>query len=214
MSHKYTYDTSNLKRRKRRTRRVVLISLVMIFGGVLATERNLYLSPSHQLTQVIIPDKTAIANKVNTNYSLPIQLQIPKLQVDTHVIYEGLTRDGHMSLPQNVTDAGWYKYGALPGNIGTAVIAGHVDGFHGRPGVFSNLNKLAPGDTAKVTESNGLTITFVVREMRNYPQAEQPAEVFNSSSGSHLNLITCTGSWDSVEHRYSERLVVFMEKAS
>jgi sortase (surface protein transpeptidase) len=130
------------------------------------------------------------------------------------VVYEGVAKDGSMSVPTNVIDTGWYKYGALPGNTGTAVIAGHLDGLRGEPGVFSNLNKLVAGDTITVLESNGLTVSFVVRTSRSYSQNEQPNEVFYSTSGAHLNLITCTGNWDSSEHRFAERLVVFADKAT
>ena len=160
-----------------------------------------------------MPDRP-VAPKVDTNYGLPNHIQIPKLKVDAHVIYVGLTKTGNMSVPNNVIDAGWYKYGALPGNTGTAVIAGHLDGLRGEPGVFSNLSKLLPGDTITVTEGNGLVVSFVVRETKSYPQTEQPAEVFTSTSGSHLNLITCTGSWDSSEHQFAKRLVVFADKVN
>ncbi|QQS19762.1 class F sortase [Candidatus Saccharibacteria bacterium] len=155
----------------------------------------------------------ATANKTSINYSLPTRLQIPKIQVDSQVKYVGLTKNGIMDMPANVYDLGWYKHGVLPGNEGTAVIAGHLDGLRGQPGVFSNLNKLAKGDSIIVIESNGLSVTFVVSEIRHYPENAQPDEVFNSTSGSHLNLITCAGNWDSTGLSFEQRLVVFADKA-
>lgn len=211
MRHKYIYGAKTNKRHKLA---IVLVSLTLVCGGVLAATQGLRHSPKHQPTPVIATAKPTVAAKVAANYGLPVRLQIPKLQVDTHVIYVGLTKAGNMSVPTNVIDAGWYKYGALPGNSGTAVIAGHLDGLRGEPGVFSNLSKLVPGDTVTVTESNGQAVSFVVRETKSYPQTEQPSEVFTSISGSHLNLITCTGSWDSSEHQFAKRLVVFADKAS
>lgn len=125
----------------------------------------------------------------------------------------GLTKDGAMAVPTNVVDVGWYKYGSLPGNKGDAVIAGHLDGLQGQPGVFSGLDKLQKGDRVSVVDSENHTASFVVRETQTYDQNAQPSEVFTASdTGAHLNLITCTGAWDKAQHRFAERLVVFADK--
>jgi sortase A len=207
----YTYG---VKSRKRLKFAVLLVGLAVLISAILVVSYTSHKSLKLYQNPSIVTPTPATVHKEDINYSLPTRLQIPKLQIDTHVIYVGLTKDGNMSVPTNVIDAGWYKYGVLPGVTGTAVMAGHLDGLHGEPGVFSNLSKLVPGDTIEVTESNGLVISFVVRETKSYAQTEQPAEVFTSTSGSHLNLITCTGSWDKSEHRFAKRLVVFADKAS
>ena len=209
MSYKYTHG----KKRKFRWTSLLVLSLIVAGGGGVAAIYESRHSPAPLPASVISKQAPKVAATVTTNYGLPNRLLIPKLQIDTHVIYVGLTKDGNMSVPNNVVDAGWYKYGALPGNAGTAVIAGHLDGLRGEPGVFSNLGKLAPGDAVLVTESNGLTVAFTVRETKKYPQTAQPPEVFSSPSGAHLNLITCTGSWDKSQHKFAERLVVFADKA-
>lgn len=188
--------------------------MALIISGTLVAAPSLRRAPASQLSQVIETPKFAAAYNTTINFGLPTRLQIPKLKVDTHIINVGLTKDGNMSVPSNVVDAGWYKYSKLPGNTGTAVIAGHLDGLRGEPGVFSKLSKLIPGDTIFVTEGNGLTVSFVIRKTKTYALTEQPAEVFSSANGSHLNLITCTGNWDKSEHRFAKRLVVFADKAS
>ena len=213
MSYTYKHVAKNDKQRRST---LVLIGLPVLVGALLAVTHAYGLR--HSSVPLRSSPTLAVSThpplpRANTNYGLPTRIQIPKLRVDAHVIYVGLTKDGNMSVPTNVVDAGWYKYGALPGNDGTAVIAGHLDGLRGEPGVFSDLTKLAAGDTITVTETNGLTLSFIVRETRSYLQNEQPAEVFTSASGVHLNLITCTGSWDSAEHRFAKRLVVFADKA-
>jgi LPXTG-site transpeptidase (sortase) family protein len=116
-----------------------------------------------------------------------------------------------MKAPGDITEVGWYKYGPLPGNTGSAVLAGHVNGPNGRPGVFSKLNTLQVGDEFTVIDSTQQDTKFVVRATRTYSQDEQPIEVFADQVGARLNLITCTGSWDKEQRRYSERLVVFTE---
>jgi LPXTG-site transpeptidase (sortase) family protein len=145
------------------------------------------------------------------NRGLPSQLVIPKLNVAAKVGYMGLTKSGDMETPSNVHDVGWYKYGAIPGNSGTAVVAGHLDGLKGEPGVFSSLDKLQKGDSFSVIDSKNQTIHFVVRETRTYRYDEQAAEVFNSTEGVHLNLITCIGAWDRSQRHFTQRLVVFAD---
>lgn len=148
------------------------------------------------------------------NYGLPVRLKIPKLAIDAPITYMGLTKAGAMAVPTDITDVGWYKNGALPGNKGSAVMAGHIDGPKGQPAVFAGLGKLQKGDTLQVVDSNNMTIPFTVREARTYGQDEQPSEVFNATDNAHLNLITCTGTWDNTQHRFLERLVVFADKSS
>ena len=36
-------------------------------------------------------------------------------------------------------------------------------------------------------------------------------EVFTSASGTHVNLITCTGAWNATKKSYAERFVVFAD---
>ena len=117
-----------------------------------------------------------------------------------------------MDVPTEVVNAGWYKYGAHPGDEGSAVIGGHLNGVRGEPGVFLDLTKLQVGDNFSVLDDTGKNTLFVVRQIRTYGQNEQPDEVFHSQGGAHLNLITCTGSWNRSEKRFSKRLVVFADK--
>lgn len=126
----------------------------------------------------------------------------------------GTTASGEMEVPTTIVDVGWYKYGALPGNTGTAVMAGHIDGPKGQPAIFANISKLQAGDTLSVVDSAGRATSFVVTGSKVYEQNEKPQEVFNSSSGAHLNLITCAGDWDSSSRHFLERLVIFTDKAT
>jgi LPXTG-site transpeptidase (sortase) family protein len=146
------------------------------------------------------------------NMGLPARLRIPTLGVDASVQYMGLTKEGNMDVPASITDVGWYKLGANPGSPGTAVIAGHLDGIRGEPGVFSALDKLKVGDTFSVLDAAGASVSFAVRRTKVYSQDAHPEEVFTSASGTHLNLITCTGSWDAGISKYAQRLVVFADR--
>ncbi len=141
----------------------------------------------------------------------PVRLTIPSINVDAKVEGVGITEDGAMDVPNNTIDVGWYKLGSSPGEVGSAVIAGHLNGIKGEPGVFKNLDKLKPDDKIYVYNDKGLTATFVVRKSLTFDPGYAD-EVFSpKDSGIHLNLITCDGSWDEIKKSYSKRLVVFSD---
>lgn len=149
-----------------------------------------------------------------TNTRLPLQLSIPKINVDAAVVAVGITKDGAMEAPSGGRNVGWYKFGVHPGDNGSAVIAGHYGPWkNGEGSVFDNLSKLKKGDKLYVEDEKGVTITFVVRELRIYGPKDDASDVFSSSDGkAHLNLITCGGVWNKIKKSYPDRLVVFTDK--
>jgi LPXTG-site transpeptidase (sortase) family protein len=142
--------------------------------------------------------------------NLPARLVIPSINVDTEIEYVGVTEKGLMDVPKNVNNVGWFKFGPRPGEIGSAVVAGHVDNEFGKPAVFSDLSKLKRGDKLYIKDDKGINITFVVRESRVY-NSGYAEDVFSSNDGIHLNLVTCDGVWDSSKKSYTKRLVVFTD---
>ena len=147
-----------------------------------------------------------------TSPGLPMRLTIPAINVNAIIQYVGVTSKGEMEVPSNATDVGWFKLGSRPGEIGSAVIAGHFDGKNGEAAVFFNLYKLKVGDKLYVEDDKGISITFVVRESRTY-NLGYAEEVFSSNDKAHLNLVTCDGVWDGAKKSYSKRLVVFADIA-
>lgn len=144
---------------------------------------------------------------------LPVRLKIPGIGVDSVIEHVGLTSDGAVGIPKDPDNAAWYNLGPLPGEVGSAVITGHVNWYYGATGVFANLHKLMPGDTIDVLDDKGKIISFVVRESRSYDAAADATDVFFSNDGkAHLNLITCEGVWDRSAQQYTKRLVVFADK--
>ncbi len=149
-----------------------------------------------------------IANKVNLVN--PVRLLIPSLNVNTYIQPVGVTARGVMESPSNIIGVGWFDLGPRPGEKGSAVIAGHVDGERGEVGVFTNLHKLKKGDKVYIKDSNGNSLTFIVAESRKYDPG-YAEEVFSRNDKAHLNLITCDGVWDGVKKNYTKRLVVFTD---
>jgi len=147
-----------------------------------------------------------------TSLGLPVRLKISAINVNAGIQYVGVTSNGAMEVPNNTVDVGWFNLGPRPGETGSAVIAGHFDGQNGEAGVFTNLNKLKKGDKLYVDYGNRKSIIFVVRESRIYNPGYAD-DVFSSSDGIHLNLVTCDGVWDGTKKSYSKRLVIFADIA-
>lgn len=147
------------------------------------------------------------------NFGLAVRIKIPKINVNSAIEPVSLTLDGAMDTPKSPGNVAWFEFGPLPGETGSAVIAGHYGWKDGKVAVFDNLYKLQKGDKLFMENEKGATITFVVREIRMYNSKADASDIFVSNDGkSHLNLITCNGVWDETEKSYSNRLVVFTDK--
>ena len=142
----------------------------------------------------------------------PVRLEIPAIGVDASVEHVGLTAERAMDVPKDWMNVAWYQNGPLPGAVGNAVIAGHLDSSTGAPAVFWMLNRLAPGDEVAVTFDSGARFTFVVQELVEYDhdaEGEVIDTVFGDALTPNLNLVTCQGVWDYGNGTYDKRLVVF-----
>ncbi len=73
--------------------------------------------------------------------SIPVRVQIPAIGVDSVLMRLGALADGTMEVPPVGFPAGWYSNAPTPGELGPAILAGHVD-WGGRPGVFYRLRDL------------------------------------------------------------------------
>ncbi len=144
---------------------------------------------------------------------LPMRLKIEVINVDTTVEHLGLTKNGEMDVPKVPNDVSWFNLGPRPGEMGSAVIAGHYGWKNNIPAVFDDLHKLKIGDQISIVDSTGLESVFVVREIGLYDQKENAVNVFSSNDGkAHLNLITCEGAWNVSSKSRPNRLVIFTDK--
>ncbi len=149
--------------------------------------------------------------------SLPLAVDIPAIGVRSKLLHLGLNADGSFQVPSLATSAGraaWYKYSATPGQIGSAVIEGHVDSYSG-PAVFFRLGALRPGDRIDVTLANGVTAIFRVTGVREYTKEKFPAkEIYGRTDYAALRLITCGGAFDRATGHYLSSTVVFADLMS
>ena len=99
--------------------------------------------------------------------------------------------------------------GVAPGEIGSAVILGHVDSLEG-PGVFFNLRALVAGNVVDVTLADGVTAQFEVTSVATYVKANFPDDAVYASHGhSELQLVTCGGVFDTETGHYLSNIVVY-----
>lgn len=142
---------------------------------------------------------------------LPARLKIPAISIDAEIESVGLTPNGAMDIPKSAYDVAWYSPGPRPGEVGSAVMSGHLDWYGVPEGVFYNLDKLKQGDKLYILDDKGKSIFFEVRKIRYYDYEVLVPEVFISDSGIHLNLVTCGGEWIKAKNSYTKRLVVFTD---
>ncbi len=142
--------------------------------------------------------------------SAPVRLVVPALKLDTTFVPPlGLLPDQTVGVPNSYTEVGWYSGGVSPGEIGPAVILGHVDSKDG-PAVFYSLGQLKEGDDIEITRDDGTVATFSVTKLQRYPQSNFPTlDVYGPTDEAVLRLVTCTGIFNKGEQRYSHNLVVF-----
>jgi Sortase domain len=144
--------------------------------------------------------------------SLPVSVDIPAIGVHSKLLHLGVNADGSIKVPPLATSAStaaWYKYSATPGQIGAAVIEGHVDSYHG-PAVFFRLGALRPGNTIDVTLADGITAIFRVTGVREYTKTKFPARIiYGATDYAALRLITCGGTFDYATGHYRSSTVVF-----
>jgi LPXTG-site transpeptidase (sortase) family protein len=177
-----------------------IILAVCVFG--VALFRTFYYIPSDEIP---LPEENV---SLDANGERPVGISIPKIGVDAKIQEVGITKKGNMATPSNFMDVGWYKFGTVPGSMGSAVMAGHVNNELGLSAVFGKLGDLTEGDDIYVTMEKDKKLHFQVIKIKTYAFDAPGEEVFNENDAKLLKLITCTGNWIDKIKTHNKRLVV------
>jgi sortase (surface protein transpeptidase) len=160
-------------------------------------------------------DASATSSPGGISGTYPAYVAIPSLGVSASVQRLGLNSKGNVGAPSNFVDVGWYVRGPIPGQVGSAIIDGHVDNGLGLAGVFKHLSSIAIGDSVYVTDHKGTVLRFVVTDVQSFNDENAPLDaIFNQDNGMFLKLITCGGTWIPSEKAYDQRVVVTSVLAS
>ena len=194
-----------------------------VFATIASPLAALILPPWQVLSFDVPPDiivpipthSSLITEEVTENIGNPVRIVIPSISVDAAIQNVALTKFGAMDLAKDPLETSWYELGALPGTIGSAVIAGHVNWYNHEKAVFENLHDISPGDSIHIIDDTNTTISFIVREVQSFSATANAESVFLSDDGkSHLNLITCEGVWNGKSEQFTNRFVVFADRQS
>lgn len=88
--------------------------------------------------------------------SVTVTPDVPSIGVHSTLLQRGANPDRTVQVPPQEKDskAGWFTYSPTPGQLGPAVVLGHVDSAQWGPGVFYQLGSLQPGRTVDVTRTD------------------------------------------------------------
>ena len=142
----------------------------------------------------------------------PVSVSVPAIGVTSDLLRLGLNDDGTVEVPPLGPDdqAGWYEGGPAPGDVGPAVLLGHVDSAADGPGVFFDLGALEPGDVVDVARADGTVAVFTVDRVERHPKDAFPTiEAYGNTPDAQLRLITCGGDFDSSARSYLDNVIVF-----
>ncbi|MDX1765548.1 MAG: class F sortase [Candidatus Saccharimonadales bacterium] len=164
-------------------------------------------------TLATITDESELSlGDTNTFYprSTPTRIIADSISLDASITTVGKEDDGTLGTPPFTEDiAGWYKLGPSPGELGPAIINGHVGTYRGWS-VFKDLHKLGPGDEISIKRKDNTTVQFVVTKVDQYDINNFPTDnVYSDIDHAGLRLITCGGTFDSSSKRYSHNTVVY-----
>jgi LPXTG-site transpeptidase (sortase) family protein len=193
-------------------KKIILANIAFVILIVLIIPKFYKPEQGREVILPIVPESSSTEAIQGTS----IRVLIPKIGVDASIESVGRTAGGNMAVPRSFETVGWYKYGVEPGELGNAVLAGHLDNGKGSPGVFYHLNELAIGDKVEVANKEGERAEFRVTGIQVVDYLSPPAavlsQVFGTSTKARLNLITCDGIWIPEKKKYSDRLIVYTER--
>ena len=143
----------------------------------------------------------------------PGRIFIEAIGVSADVEAVGLATDGTLGIPTDVATVGWFAGGSRPGEMGPAVMVGHVDSVDG-PAVFARLSELRVGDLVSVENGDGSSLAFTVSAVTRHPKQSFPTDaVYGPTPDAELHLITCGGRYDR-DDGYADNVVVTAKAAA
>ena len=184
-------------------------SALAIAGSSRSTTGNSSSSSAHEGAAGGIQEPDAGRTTAPQAGVIVTHVSIPAIGVSSDIELLTLDSTGALLPPVDFNRAGWYSGGVIPGQIGPAIIAGHIDSVTA-PAVFANLHRMTPGMKILVSLSNGSVLTFAADRSQVAPKAQFPSSsVYGTVPTPQLRVITCDGTFNPATGHYDDNLVVF-----
>lgn len=183
--------TQHLTRRQvlRRRRIVVLTGLLLVVLGL-----SMLLVRAGQAVWAAATGALATHGAVAAaGPDSPARLTIPGIDLDQQLVPGGLDDSGAINPDRG--EMIWFDGGdrAVPGDVGIAIIAGHVD-YYGEPDVFAELDGVEVGDGLSLAQQDGdlLDLTVVSTELVDKEELRPSDLVWGQEDERRLvALVTC-----------------------
>jgi LPXTG-site transpeptidase (sortase) family protein len=168
------------------------------YPSIDASTMDQYFYPNHSQKNTTIATQNVVEaspiKDIKTNYTdLQNTLEIPKIKISVPIIFATSSNANviHKQLDFGVV---YYPGSVYPGQTGQIVILGHS----APPGwptikhdwVFTDLNKLVPGDVIMI-DLNNKQYTYIVKQKKIIQRGADVPTYSSSASSNVLTLISC-----------------------
>ena len=120
----------------------------------------------------------------------------------------GVNSENELDVPPDARSLVWYRHGPAPGELGSAVIAGHLN-WQGVSGLFAELAEVPVGAEVVVVLDDGAQRNFRVTTVELVPKpAVSVNGVFARAGARVLRLVTCGGEFDDEVNSYRSNVIV------
>lgn len=202
----------NLNSAVRRHRKVAAYAVLGLVLGALLVFRFQYVVNLFPGTEIVAEPQVQTEEVVflSAESSLPTKLRIPSANIEADFSEPlGVGSSYEIEVPDDYVSVGYYKHGPTPGEVGPAVVLGHVDSYEG-PAVLYSLGQVEVGELIEIEREDGSIVVFVVEKLERHSQDGFPTEkVYSDLDYAGLRVITCSGTYDRGVQRYSHNLIVF-----
>lgn len=192
---------------------LVATGLTAIINGRAAGSTSVPVVSEIVTSDTAEPSETKPSKNEYSSYTVgpkdPRTISIPDLDVYGLVQKVGLTKAKAIAVPTNLHFAGWYVGSVAPGEKGLSIIDGHVLG-RTSGGVFSKLPVAKTGQEITIEFGDKSIKKFSVIAVKTVPENDAANALFyrDKITERQLNLITCTGKFNSKTQTYDDRVIV------
>uniref|UniRef100_A0AAU2AAG2 Class F sortase n=1 Tax=Streptomyces sp. NBC_00093 TaxID=2975649 RepID=A0AAU2AAG2_9ACTN len=188
---------------------VLLMFVTLLSGCSSAPDPGLRVAPTASAPEQAEKSQESVTSTAPEERAAPAEVAVPSLGIASSLMELGLNTDGTVEVPpaEKGMTAGWYTGGAVPGEVGAAVVIGHNDTRFGKA-VFHDLKKITKGADITVTDASGDAAHFTVTDTESVGKNAFPTEkVYGPTQDRALRLITCDGDFDAQGHPVNNLIV-------